>query len=127
VVVDLLRERVQSGVVVPVTFTAGDRRTETWNGGRLRVSLGKSYMMSRLQAMLGSGRLHLPRTREAAALTRELLAYELRVDENGHERSGAFEVGTHDDLVTSLGLAVQVDDIAFGGGLSTARSNGQRF
>lgn len=30
--VDLLRERVQSGVVVPVTFTERDRRTERWDG-----------------------------------------------------------------------------------------------
>lgn len=111
-VVDLLRERVQSGVVVPVTFTAGDRRTERWDGGCRRVSLGKSYMVSRLQAMLGSSRLHLPRTQETGVLTQELLTYELRVDQDGHERSGAFKVGTHDDLVTCLGLAVQVDDMS---------------
>lgn len=108
-VVDLLRERVQSGLVVPVTFTAGDRRTESWEDGFLRVSLGKSLMVSRLQAMLGSGRLHLPRTPEAGALTRELLNFELRVDQSGHETSGAFRTGTHDDLVCALGLATQVD------------------
>jgi hypothetical protein len=108
-VVDLLRESVRSGVVVPVTFTAGDRRTERWDRGFLRVSLGKSCMVSKLQAMLGTGRLHLPRTREAEALTGELLSFELRVDANGHEKSGAFRIGTHDDLVCSLGLATQVD------------------
>lgn len=42
-------------------------------------------------------------------LTRELLSYELRVNENATETYGAFQVGTHDDLVTALGLAVQVD------------------
>jgi hypothetical protein len=42
-------------------------------------------------------------------LTDELLTYELRVDENANDRYGAFKVGTHDDLVTALGLAVQVD------------------
>jgi hypothetical protein len=66
-------------------------------------------MASRLQVLLGSGRLHLPRTPEAGALTEELLSFELRVDQSGHERSGAFKVGTHDDLVTALGLAVQDD------------------
>lgn len=108
-VVDLLRERVHSGVVVPVTFTAGDRRTKCWEGDYLRVSLGKSCMVSRLQALLGTGRLHLPRTREAGALTDELLNYELRVDQSGHETFGAFKTGTHDDLACALGLATQMD------------------
>lgn len=110
-VVDLLRERVQGGEVVPVTFMAGDQRTESWQGDHLRVSLGKSLMVSRLQAMLGSGRLHLPRTKEAGALTRELLTFELRVDQSGHETSGAFRTGTHDDLVCALGLATQLDPV----------------
>ena len=108
-IVDLLRGQAQSGVIVPVTFTAGDRRTETWEDGYLRVSLGKAFMVSKLQALLGSGRLHLPRTREAGVLTKELLNYELRVDQDGREKAGAFRVGTHDDLVTAVGLAVQVD------------------
>jgi hypothetical protein len=65
-------------------------------------------MVSRLQAMFGSGRLHLPKTREAGALTAELLNFELRVDPDGREKSGAFRVGTHDDLVCALGLATQL-------------------
>jgi hypothetical protein len=59
--------------------------------------------------MFGSGRLHLPKTREAAVLTKELLNYELRVDENSKERFGAFKVATHDDLVTAVGLSVQYE------------------
>jgi hypothetical protein len=35
--------------------------------------------------------------------------FEIRVDEKANDRYGAFRVGTHDDLVTALGLAVQVD------------------
>lgn len=110
-VVDLLREWVRSGEVVPVTFKAGDQRTETLEDVYLHVSLGKACMVSRLQALLGSRRLHLPRTREAGVLTRELLDYELRVDGGGHERSGAIRVGTHDDLVSALGLATQLDPV----------------
>jgi hypothetical protein len=110
-VVDLLRERVRGGTVVAVFFTAGDQRTGTWDGDHLRVSLGKGYLVSRLQALLGTGRLHLPRTHEAAALTAELLNYELRVDTDGHARAGAFRTGTHDDLVTAVGLATQVDPV----------------
>lgn len=45
----------------------------------------------------------------ARELAAELRAYELRVDDNANDRYGAFRVGTHDDLVTALGLAVQVD------------------
>jgi hypothetical protein len=71
--------------------------------------LGKAYLVSRLQALLQCGRLHLPRTREAEVLTEELLDYEIRVDENANDKYGAFKVGVHDDLVTALGLAVQVD------------------
>jgi hypothetical protein len=108
-VLDLLREQVWNGVVVPVTFTAGDRRIEKWDGGGQRVSLGKSFLVSRLQAMLGSGRLHLPRTREAAVLTQELLDYELRVGQDGRETFGAFRTGAHDDLATAVGLATQID------------------
>jgi hypothetical protein len=37
----------------------------------------------------------------------ELLDYEIRISEDANERYGAFKVGTHDDLVTALGLAVQ--------------------
>ena len=71
--------------------------------------LGKAYLVSRLQALLDADRLHLPQTPEATALVEELLDYEIRVDRNGHDRYGAFRVGTHDDLVTALGLAVQLD------------------
>lgn len=73
------------------------------------VSLGKAFLVSRLQALLQTRRLHLPRSPEAEALAQELLDYEIRVDENANDRYGAFRVGTHDDLVTALGLAVQSD------------------
>ncbi len=42
-------------------------------------------------------------------LTSELRDYEIQVSEDANERYGAFKVGTHDDLVTALGLAVQTD------------------
>lgn len=91
---------------VPVYFTYGDRRTKTADKG---VSLGKAWLVSRLQALLQGKRLHLPRTKETAALTQELLDYEIRVDTDANERYGAFRVGSHDDLVTALGLATQLD------------------
>ncbi len=60
------------------------------------------------QMLLQFQRIHLPRGhREADALVQELLDYEIRVDDKANEKYGAFRVGTHDDLVTALGLAVQ--------------------
>jgi hypothetical protein len=73
------------------------------------VTLGKAYLVSRLQTLLQTGRLHLPRTPESEILAQELLDYQIRVDEKANERYGDFKVGSHDDLVTAMGLAVQVE------------------
>jgi hypothetical protein len=105
-VVDLLRERAPDLVVVAVILTHGDQRSHE---NRREVRLGKAYLVSRLQSLFQTGRLHLPKTAEAQALAAELRAYEIRVDENANDRYGAFKVGTHDDLVTALGLAAQSD------------------
>jgi hypothetical protein len=105
-IVDILRATEVPARLVAVYFTHGDRRTR--EQGEIR--LGKAWLVSRLQALLQSGRLHLPRTDEAEALGQELLDYEIRVDEHANDRYGAFKVGTHDDLVTALGLATQEDD-----------------
>jgi len=94
------------GRIVPVYFTHGDRRSVDADGS---VTLGKAYLVSRLQALLQGGRLHLPATAEAAALAKELLDYEIRVDANANDTYGAFKTGSHDDLVTALGLACQED------------------
>ncbi len=86
-----------------VYFTHGDRRVV--NG--LQVTLGKAWLVSQLQALLQTGRLLLPKTAEAEALAKELMDYEIRVTEQANDTYGAFKVGSHDDLVTALGLAVQ--------------------
>ena len=100
-VVDLL-EAVETPIYA-VYFTHGDRRSVN----RRQITLGKAWLVSRLQALLQTGRIHLPRTEEADVLANELLDYELRVSENANDTYGAFKVGSHDDLVTALGLAVQ--------------------
>ncbi|MEM7481075.1 MAG: hypothetical protein AAF481_07855 [Acidobacteriota bacterium] len=105
-VVDLVSEGWLHGDLYAVYFTHGDRRRVDGQ----RVTLGKAHLVSRLQALLQAGRIHLPPTLEARALAEELLDYEIRVDEQGKDRYGAFRTGTHDDLVTALGLAVQGDD-----------------
>lgn len=88
---------------IPVYFTHGDRRNEA--GGQ--ISLGKAWLASRLQALIQTGRLSVPSTDEARALVKELLDYEIHVDARANDTYGAFKIGTHDDLVTALGLAVQ--------------------
>jgi hypothetical protein len=95
--------------VTGVYFTHGDRRVEAVDErtGLLQVTLGKAYMVSRLQALLQTRRLHVPRGAQSEVLTHELLNYEIKVDQSANDRYGAFKVGTHDDLVTALGLCVQ--------------------
>jgi hypothetical protein len=88
----------------PVYFTQGDRRVEQRDRS---ISLGKAWLVSRLQALLQTTRILLLRTMEAQALAQELLDYEIHVDEKANDTYGAFRVGSHDDLVTALGLAVQ--------------------
>jgi len=107
-IVDLLRDSTRhTARIWAVTFTHGDRRTT--DRKERKVTLGKALLVCRLQSLLEGRRLHLPSTPEALALVGELLDYEIRIDDNARERYGAFRVGTHDDLVTALGLAVQED------------------
>ena len=88
-----------------VTLTYGNRRTI--RAADRRICLGKEKLFRYLVFRFDTRCLHLPATSEAKALAAELRSYEIRVDENGTDRYGAFQSGTHDDLVTALGLAVQ--------------------
>lgn len=112
-VVELL-DRACKGKVVGCYFVHGTQRRivdgDTGIGAGVSgggVSLGKAWLVSRLQVLLQNGQLHLPNTHEARALAEELKVYEIRVDENANDKYGAFKTGTHDDLVTALGLSVQ--------------------
>ncbi len=102
--VQFLNSRI-SGRVRPVYFTHGDRRTENWP----QVEIGKALLVGRLQMLLQTGKIHLPKTAQTEILARELLDYEVRVETDANERYGSFSVGTQDDLVMALGLAVQTD------------------
>jgi hypothetical protein len=106
-IVEILKERIGPRVctIRAVYFTHGDRLTRREDG----LSLGKAYLVSRMQALLQLKRIELPRTRVAEELAEELLDYEIRVDEDANDKYGAFKVGAHDDLVTALGLAVFQD------------------
>jgi hypothetical protein len=106
-VVDELRRHKVQAQLIPVYFTHGDRRMQGENNS---ITLGKAWLVSRMQALFQGNRLHLPPGHpEAEALVKELLDYEIRVDQDANDKYGAFKVGTHDDLVTALGLATQED------------------
>lgn len=109
-IVDLLREQVIPQChVTAVTLTGGARGDPDvlW---RQEASIAKAYMVSRLQALLQSGRITAPMDPDMAAMAAELKTFELRAKaDTGHLQSGAFVVGSHDDLVTSLALACLVD------------------
>ncbi len=98
-VVDLMR-----AADVPATavyLTGGEK--EFVDGDELR--LPKTLMVSRLQVLLQSRRIHLPDTPDAKALISELLEYEIKVTESANLQMGVFSTGKHDDLATALGLA----------------------
>ena len=111
-VVDFLRERsgITEGRITAVMFTAGEGMTVRL--GSREGSVSKSYLVSRLQALLASGRVLLPNTDEAHALTEELEDFEVSVTAQANVQWGA-KAGAHDDLVCALGLACLVDQDAY--------------
>lgn len=119
-VVDLIEAEGVGCQIQAVYFTYGDRRTQSHG----TVTLGKAFLVCRLQTLLQSNRIHLPRTAEAEVLATELQNYEIRVDDNANDKYGAFKVGTHDDLVTALGLATQLDGGPTGGVVNLYEDDG---
>lgn len=88
--------------ITSVTFSPGERfKGERWDA---RVSVGKDWLVARLQVLLENRRIKLPKTEMAREVANELQTFEIRTV-NGHEVSGAFKVGAHDDLVVALALA----------------------
>ena len=114
-VVDLFVERI-IGVrtVTPVYFNHGDQKVEFGTPWNPAVKLGKAFLVNRLQALLQTGRLHLSKSEDSITLAQELRDFEIEVDEKANERQGAFRVGSRDELVTALGLAVFQDPVGPG-------------
>jgi hypothetical protein len=107
--VDIVRDAIHGSRarLTAATFTHGN----TLNRKSQREwTVGKEHLVKRLQMLFQTDRIHLPPDHpEATAMARELQDYELRSDPDGDLKFGAFKVGTHDDLVTSLGLATLID------------------
>lgn len=95
---------------LPVYFNWGDRRLfDHEEKEDPKVTMGKAWLVSRTRSLLQLGRLHLPSGNATAGLMRrELLDYEIRPVADANDRHGAFKVGSNDDLVTALGMAVQI-------------------
>jgi hypothetical protein len=89
--------------VQPVTITGGESVTEA--DGYLQVP--KRELVGAVQVLLQTGRLKIARELpEAALLTSELLNFQVKITETGHDSYGAWREGQHDDLVLALALAV---------------------
>jgi hypothetical protein len=102
-VIGLLRKASAWLSLTACYLTHGDRLIQE---DRRVVRVGKAYLVAKMQTFLQTGQLHLLRTEEAETLRRELLDFEIRVEPDANERYGAFPVGTQDDLVNALGLAL---------------------
>jgi len=111
-VIDILKEELAvrrlACKVTGATFTFGQKLTGAV--GDDQITVGKGYLVSRLQSLLQTDRIDLPRTAEAIALKEELLSYDIKIDPDGDAKFGAFKTGAHDDLATALGLAVLADE-----------------
>jgi hypothetical protein len=73
--VDEVTRRGEYRRVYTVYFTHGDRRLEE----RGEVRLGKAWLVTRVQLLLQTHRLHLPKSQEAERLAQELIEYEVKV------------------------------------------------
>jgi len=86
----------------PISFVHG----EIYN--RSKGTLGKAFLVSRLQTLFQWRRFHAPDTKEVKAMIEELLVYEIKVDDKGKDTYGA-KIGKHDDLATAAGLSCLED------------------
>ena len=101
-VFDIFRqERVPRIKAVTITFNG--QEGPNGNGGH---SVPKLALVSRLQALMHTGRLHMPDSLPLAKVfRRELLDFRVSYSAVGNATFGARE-GAHDDLILSVALAV---------------------
>ena len=101
-VVDMLREA--ECAPIPVTITGG-QQVNIGEDGFWRVP--KRILVSAMAIALQTGRLHVrSKLPLAAILTREMLAFKVKVNAHANESYEAWREGDHDDLVLSVALAV---------------------
>lgn len=89
--------------IVPVTITFGGEDGPNGHGGHNVTKLG---LVSRLQALMHTGTLHMPESLPLAkTFRRELLDFRVSYTAVGNATFGARE-GAHDDLILAVALAV---------------------
>lgn len=100
-VVDMFRAK---GIpLVGVTITGGNAVTSDGVGGFL---VPKRDLISNLQVLLQTGRLKFAeQLADGPALIKELLAYEVKVSDSGHDSYGNGRAAAHDDMVLSVAMA----------------------
>jgi len=98
---DLFRQKVPD-YIYPVYLTFGDQRTRA----KGEITLGKAALVSQLKILFEQGLLHLSRGPDSELLTKELMDYEVHLEADANNRPGGFKVGSRDELVTALGMAV---------------------
>jgi hypothetical protein len=115
-VVDLLQRSVSSSHLRDLGFGGSLLQRCTFFQGKQEPALtgrtwtlGKAWIVSRLVALLQSHQLHFPETREARVLSGELLTFDGAPAGTVPDAPGSFRVGTQDDLINALGLAVHTD------------------
>jgi len=103
-VLDLLKQARPAARLIAMTITGGD--TATHDGPQWRVP--KRELVSTAQVFLQGRRLAITAALpEAATLTRELLAFQVKISaETAHDSYGAWREGSHDDLVLAVALAL---------------------
>ncbi len=92
--------------VEALMFVTGERLTDkgaTW-------SMGKAYLVSRLMVVFEGGRVEIDQDHPLRdGIIKEAADYQVRIERAGRAKYGAMESGTHDDMITALGLAVLKD------------------
>jgi hypothetical protein len=105
-VAEMIRERVNPKArVVAVTITGGEKGDDSliW---RTEGRISKVHLVSRLQALLQGGRIHLPRHHALAELVEELKTFEIRTRKDSpNPEMGSFSLEHNDDLAIALSLA----------------------
>lgn len=100
------KEQLKRVSLQPISFIHGQKYD------RKHGTLGKDFLVSKMQARLQYGDVDIPDTPEAKATCEELKVYETRINDKGNAQHGAFQTGKHDDLATALGLSCLEDPYA---------------
>jgi len=99
--VDLFKAERMAATLEPIQITGGSDVTN--EHGVTRVP--KRDLVSTAQVALQNDRLKIvPTLPDAQTLTRELQNFQVKINDNAHDTYGAWQEGTHDDLLFAVML-----------------------